>query len=135
MMDDSSDHDEEFSLLQAIAQAADLCRKPLRHAARFGGDGPNSIGDHSDCLVLIEARDSDGARQPTMDLELEIYRSGDALHFMLALGSDPDAPLLWHGNHPVWMEPRSGERIERPPAGAPLEALCRRLKAVLDLDS
>lgn len=118
-------------LLQAVAQAADLCRKPWRHAARFGGDGPNSIGDSSDCLVLIETRDADGTRQPSLDLELEIYRSGEALHFMVALGADQAAPLLWHGHHPVWMDAQSGIRMERPPAGAPLEALCRRLKALL----
>jgi hypothetical protein len=118
-------------LLQAVAQAADLCRKPWRHAARFGGDGPSCIGESSDCLVLVETRDADGARQPSLDLELEIYRSGEAHHLMVALAADQQAPLLWHGHHSVWMEAQSGERVERPASGAALEALCRRLQAWL----
>jgi hypothetical protein len=118
-------------LLQAVAQAADRCRKPWRHAARFGGDGPSCIGDSSDCLVLVETRDVDGARQPRLDLELEIYRSGEAVHLMVTLAADEQAPLLWHGHHSVWMEAQSGERVERPAAGAALEALCRRLQAWL----
>jgi len=39
--------------------------------------------------------------------------------------------MLWHGRHPVWMDPSSGERCERPAAGIPLEALARRLRALL----
>lgn len=118
-------------LLQAVAQAADRCRKPWRHAARFAGDGPSCIDYSSDCLVLVETRDVDGARQPSLDLELEIYRSGEAVHLMVALAANEQAPLLWHGTHSVWMEARSGERVDRPAAGAALEALCRRLQAWL----
>ncbi len=57
--------DAEASLdpfLVALAKAADLCLKPYRHALRFSGEPPTTIGDCSDCVVLIEARGADGAR-------------------------------------------------------------------------
>jgi hypothetical protein len=117
--------------LMALAKAADLCLKPYRHALRFSGEPPSTIGDCSDCVVLIEARTAEGERRPERDLELEIYRSGDDLNLMLSSVSDELAPLLWHGSHPVWMQAASGERCERPSEGAPLEAFCRRLRALL----
>ena len=126
--------DAEASLdpfLVALAKAADLCLKPYRHALRFSGEPSTTIGDCSDCVVLIEARGADGARSAERDLELEIYRSGDDLHLMLSVVNDEQAPLLWHGSHPVWMQAASGERCDKPADGAPLEALCRRIRALL----
>ena len=122
------------AFLVDLAKAADLCFKPNRHALRFSGDPPNSIGDCSDCALLIEARDQAGVRLPQNDLELEIYRSGDDLNLMLSRVSDEMAPMLWHGSHPVWMQASSGERCERPADGAPLEALCRRIRALLAVE-
>jgi hypothetical protein len=123
------------AFLVDLAKAADLCLKPRRHALRFSGEPPTTIGDCSDCVVLIEARDAQGVRLSERDLELEIYRSGDDLNLMLSFVSDEQAPLLWHGSHPVWMQAASGERCERPPDGAPLEALCRRIRAFLVSES
>jgi hypothetical protein len=51
---------------------------------------------------------------------------------MLTRLGDESAPLLWHGSHAVWMQAGSGERCERPIDGAPLEALCRRVRALLN---
>ncbi|MCS5705339.1 MAG: hypothetical protein VKN17_07340 [Cyanobacteriota bacterium] len=118
-------------LLAQLAAAADLTCKPLRHAARFSGEAPATIGDCSDCCVLFEARNADGERVEQADLELEIYRSGADLNLMLSRVGDELAPLLWHGQHPVWMDAGSGERRERPADGAPLEALARRVRALL----
>jgi len=41
--------------------------------------------------------------------------------------------MLWQGSHPVWMDGQ-GLRCERPPDGAQLEALARRLRALLDAE-
>jgi hypothetical protein len=60
-----------------------------------------------------------------------IYRSGKELNLMLTRLADDQAPLLWHGHHPVWMQAASGERCERPADGAPFEAFCRRVRALL----
>lgn len=115
-------------LLQQLAAAAELCLKPQRYGARYL-DQP--VAGSFDCCVRLEARDQAGERQGAADLELEIYRSGSSLNLMLSWSDQPLAPLLWHGQHPVWMDANSGERCERPPDGAPLEALARRVRALL----
>ncbi|MFM2158992.1 MAG: hypothetical protein RLZZ124_1466 [Cyanobacteriota bacterium] len=119
------------AFLTDLARAADVCLRPHRHGLRFSGDPPATIGDCSDCCLLVEARDAGGERQPAFDLELEIYRSGSELNLMVSRVADESAPLLWHGQHPVWMEAASGLRCERPADGAPLEAFGRRVRALL----
>jgi hypothetical protein len=116
-------------LCALVAAAADLCRRPLRHGVRCQEDTAAEALQES-CL-LLEARDAAGERLPADDLELELYPSGGDLHLTLAWCADPDRPLLWHGSHPVWLRGDSGARCERPAAGAPLEALARRLRALL----
>jgi hypothetical protein len=116
-------------LAQLVAAAADLCRKPLRHGVVL----TSAPGD-PDCSLRLEARDSDAGRLGEHDLELEIYRSGTSpqasLHLTLAWLHDDSRPMLWQGQHPVWMDPH-GQRCERPADGLPLEALARRLRALL----
>jgi hypothetical protein len=127
-------HDADPSwqpFLTELARAADLCLKPWRHALRFSGIEPAVIGDCSDCCLRIEARDSHGQRCPERDLELEIYRSGSDLNLMLTRWADELAPMLWYGQHPVWMRAADGERCERPADGAPLEGFCRRVRALV----
>ncbi|MDH4405886.1 MAG: hypothetical protein QE276_07750 [Cyanobium sp. D14.bin.5] len=115
------------NLQQLVAAAADLCRKPWRHAVLPLDDAQRC----DDCNLRLEVRKADGERYPAADLEIEIYRSGDDLNLTLAWCQDEQRPLLWQGSHPVWMEPESGLRCERPVDGAPLEALARRLRALL----
>ena len=120
-------------LIQLVAAAADLCRKPFRHAvlAREGSQAPVLGHDSLDCCLTLQVRDAAGERWPEADLELEIYQSGSDLHLTLAWLADDDRPILWQGSHPVWMDGQSGLRCERPEEGAPLEALARRLRALL----
>lgn len=115
--------------LELLARAADLCLQPWCHAVR------PLASDSDECLLRIEARDGCGERQLAQDLELEIYRSGAALHLMLSRPEDEQAPLLWHGGHPVWLRGDTGERCERPADGAALEAFSRRLQALLAGDA
>ena len=120
-------------LLRLVAAAADLCRKPLRHGVlplQETGDGSDSVLHSQDIVLRLEARDRDGQRIPREDLELEIYRSGNDLNLTLAWQQDESMPMLWHGNHPVWMD-AAGQRCAPPDDGAPLEALARRLRALL----
>ncbi|MFN6340693.1 MAG: hypothetical protein ACK41W_18490 [Cyanobacteriota bacterium] len=112
-------------LSRLVAAAADLCRKPLRHGVVL-----ISSPEDDDCSLRLEARSSQGERLKDHDLELEIYRSGDDLNLTLAWREDDSRPMLWHGGHPVWMS-ALGERCERPADGLPLEALARRLRALL----
>jgi hypothetical protein len=120
---------EAAELLPLVAAAADLCRPPLRHGVLPQGDATGT-----DCCLLLEARDGEGVRLPQHDLELEIFRSGSgttaSLHLTLAWIGDDERPILWHGQHPVWMDGQ-GQRCPRPDGGESLEALARRLRALL----
>ncbi|AFY27714.1 hypothetical protein [Cyanobium gracile] len=129
-------------LCQLVAAAADLCRRPLRHAVVNPDQGAISAEpgaeeegvDSLDLCLRLEARTPEGERVPAEDLELEIYRSGDDLNLTLAWRQGEDHPLLWQGSHPVWMDGATGLRSHCPPDGAPLEALARRLRALLRPD-
>ncbi|WP_216902947.1 hypothetical protein [Synechococcus sp. CCY 9618] len=119
-------------LSRLVASAADLCRRPLRHAVVADPEAPDL--QRLDLCLRLEARTPEGERIPQEDLDLEIYRSGDALNLTLSWRDDGERPLLWHGSHPVWMEAATGQRSVCPPEGLPLEALARRLKALLQPD-
>ena len=120
-------------LSRLVAAAADLCRKPLRHAVVPSQPGDPQAEEEvlEDLCLRIEARSFEGERLPQEDLELELYRSGEDLHLTLAWLVDDQRPMLWQGGHPVWMDPATGSRCERPADGVPLEALARRLRALL----
>ena len=119
----------QADLRQLVAAAADLCRKPMRHGVVL-----TSAADDPDCSLRLEARDPAAGRLQEHDLELEIYRSGTrpqaSLHLTLAWLHDDSRPMLWQGQHPVWMDPH-GQRCDRPADGLPLEALARRLRVLL----
>lgn len=124
--------------LEALARAADLCHPPWQHAVRAAHPDKNHRSDAAppvrvvlDLPLRLEARDAEGSRRPEHDLELELYRSGDELNLMLSRVLDDEAPILWHGNHPLWLQADDGRPCERPLDGAPLEAFCRRVRALL----
>ncbi len=117
--------DANTDLCRLVAAAADLCRKPLRH-----GVVRVSPMEDEDCVLRLEVRSAEGERRADQDLELEIYRSGDDLHLTLAWRADDTRPMLWQGSHPLWMTAQ-GERCPCPREGLPLEALARRLRALL----
>ena len=112
-------------LNQLVAAAADLCRRPLRH-----GVLSLSPADGDDHQLRLEARDAMGERRPEQDLELEIFRSGPDLNLTLAWLIDDTRPMLWQGSHTLWFD-SAGCRCPSPMDAAPLEALARRLRALL----
>ena len=128
-------------LVTLICSAADVCRKPLIHALveldqhepcdRQPVSKTITTEDGMDLRVRLECRDSSGERCGEHDLELEIYQSGHDLNLMLGWWNQAERPLLWHGQHPVWMNAETGRRCPAPADGAPLEALARRLRALL----
>ena len=117
--------DGAVDLLQLVAAAADLCRRPFRH-----GVVVLNQAEERDLQLRLEARDPGGERLPDEDLELEIYRSGQDLNLTLAWLADEDRPMLWQGGHGLWMD-NQGMRCLPPEGAAPLEALARRLRALL----
>jgi hypothetical protein len=167
-----------IDLDRLVAAAADLCRKPLRHAVLDAMPEPPSNDERNrpeaddlglgrrptdrhqasaaddqgpsdeigpgadvarqglhtpptDCCLRLVVRSLQGERLPEEDLELEIYRSGDELNLTMAWLAFEERPVLWQGSHPVWMDGTTGQRCERPDGGAQLEALARRLRALL----
>ena len=117
-------------LIRLVAAAADLCRKPLRHGVVPLGEPAAGDDQALEVCLRLEARSPEGERRPEQDLELEIYPSGADLNLTLAWCQDEQRPILWQGSHPVWMD-AAGSRCAPPPDGAPVEALARRLRALL----
>ena len=119
-----------------IAAAAELCLKPWKYAVI---DKNNSFSEefdedvHIDCIIRIECRSIDGERYPENDIELEIYSSGSDLNLMLSWPNKNEKPILWHGNHSVWMDPNIGNRCPAPEDAKPFEALARRLRSIFVL--
>ena len=136
----SADSIENFSNL--LAAAADVCLKPWLHAVVLvnGSDQAELTASSLagwrqegsvDLIVRIESRNREGDRNSEHDLDLEIYSSGSDMNLMLSWSDQPDRPMLWQGQHPVWMDGSSGQRCLAPEDGAALEALARRLRALL----
>jgi hypothetical protein len=126
------DHsDADTQLMQLVAAAADLCRKPLRHAVLVTQGETDLSAGFLDCTLQLQTRNDQGERLHDQDLEVEIYRSGSELNLTLAWTTLQERPMLWHGTHAVWMNHSTGCRCERPEEGLPLEALARRLRAHL----
>ncbi len=117
-------------LIRLVAAAADLCRKPLRHGVVPIGQPAAEASQPLEVSLRLEARSPEGERCPDQDLELEIYPSGSDLSLTLAWCHDDALPMLWQGHHPVWMT-ASGARCPAPADAAPIEALARRLRALL----
>lgn len=125
-----------IDLAVVIAHTADLCRKPYQHAVVPIHEGDDmqkreEMKTLDDLLVRIETRDPEGMRIEEMDLELEIYRSGRDVNLMLSWCDQTERPMLWQGQHPVWMQGNNGTRCSAPADGQPLEAMARRLRAQL----
>ncbi len=120
-------------LFSEIAKCTELCFEPWKFSVVKVPSSSSSIeldNDNSDLLLLVECRDKTGKRFPDKDLELEIFRSGADINITLSCRQDEDYPILWHGNHSVWMESLTGKLCNTPANGSSLEALARRLKTL-----
>ena len=117
-----------------IARSADVCLKPWSHSVVLLSGVDDNESGVDDLTVRIECRDQQGQRHSDRDLELEIYRSGIEINLMLSWWDQPERPMLWQGRHPVWMNGDTGVRCQGPQDAAPLEALGRRLRSLLQPD-
>ena len=120
-------HDPKDRLIAEVAKAADLCMKPYVHAVFL----ENQLDDDSDDLIFkIQSRNIDGEREESMDIELEVYKSGNDVNMTISWKSLIDRPILWQGKHAVWMDSSSGVQCETPSYGKLFESLARRLRTV-----
>ena len=121
--------DSKEGLIAEVAKAADLCMKPYVHSVFL----ENQLDDNNnldELIFKIQCRNIDGEREESMDIELEVYRSGNELNMTISWKSLTDRPILWQGKHPVWMDSASGVQCEIPSYGKNFESLARRLRMV-----
>ena len=121
--------DSKDSLIAEVAKAADLCMKPYVHSVFL----ENQLDDEDeldDLIFKIQSRNIDGEREESMDIELEVYKSGKEVNMTLSWISLIDRPILWQGKHAVWMDSSSGVQCEIPSDGKLFESLARRLRTI-----
>ena len=117
------------SLIAEVAKAADLCIKPYVHSVSI--ENQLNDGDVLDDLIFkIQRRNTDGEREDFMDIELEVYKSGNEVNMTITWKALIDRPILWQGKHAVWMDSSSGVQCETPSYGKLFESLARRLRTV-----
>ena len=121
--------DLKDSLIAEVAKAADICMKPYLHSVSLENQF-NDANDLEDLIFKIQCRNIDGEREETMDIELEVYKSGKEVNMTLSWKSLIDRPILWQGKHAVWMDSSSGVQCETPSDGKLFESLARRLRTV-----
>ena len=124
-------HTPDFkdSLIAEVAKAADICMKPYLHSVSLENQ-LNDANDLDDLIFKIQCRNIDGEREETMDIELEVYKSGKEINMTLSWKSLIDRPILWQGKHAVWMDSSSGVQCDIPSDGKLFESLARRLRTI-----
>ena len=116
-------------LLAEVAKAADICMKPYVHSVFL----ENQLDDDNvldDLIFKIQRRNTNGERDDSMEIELEVYKSGNEVNMTISWKSLIDRPILWQGKHAVWMDSSSGVQCEMPSYGKLFESLARRLRTV-----
>jgi len=121
--------DLKDSLIAEVAKAADICLNPYIHSVSLENH-LNDAKDLGDLIFKIQCRNIDGEREETMDIELEVYKSGKEVNMTLSWKSLIDRPILWQGKHAVWMDSSSGVQCETPSDGKLFESLARRLRTI-----
>jgi len=121
--------DSKDILIAEVAKAADLCLKPYVHSV-FLENQLDDDNDFDDLVFKIQCRNFDGEREESMDIELEVYKSGNEVNMTISWKSLIDRPILWQGKHAVWMDSSSGVQCETPSYGKLFESLARRLRTV-----
>ena len=88
--------DSKDSLIAEVAKAADLCMKPYVHSV-FLENQLFDDNDFDDLIFKIQCRNIDGEREESMDIELEVYKSGNEINMTISWKSLIDNPILWQG--------------------------------------
>jgi hypothetical protein len=89
------------------------------------------VEQDDEILLSLRARDLNGSWLPAWDLNIEVYPSGLIPSLLLERPQFPHFPMLWQGQQAVWMDPASGEKVNRPDQGEALEAIARKLRDLL----
>ena len=119
--------DSKDSLIAEVAKAADLCMKPYVHSV-FLENQLFDDNDFDDLIFKIQCRNIDGEREESMDIELEVYKSGNFLNNSIPWQSLNSNPIIGPWHPCVWMDSSSGVKCEKPSYGNHFESLARRLR-------
>ncbi len=125
--------DSNEDLFKAIASSADTCMKPFLHSVVINSDFDKEISIENqldDFILRLECRTLLGERSPENDLDLEIYKSGSDTNLILSWTNKNQDIYLWQGNHSIWINSLTGERIDLPIGSSNLESLARRIRAI-----
>ncbi len=117
-----------------IAKSTELSFRPWKYSVVDVSGFSSSTEldtDNIDFILHIECRDKTGHRHPDRDLELEIFKSGIDVNITLSWIHQEDYPILWQGNHSVWMDGLTGKLCKTPDNGSSLESLARRVRTLL----
>ena len=86
--------DSKDNLIAEVAKAADLCMKPYVHSV-FLENQFDDDNEFDDFIFKIQCRNIDGEREESMDIELEVYKSGNEVNMTISWKSLLDRPILW----------------------------------------
>ena len=75
--------DSKDSLIAEVAKAADLCMKPYVHSV-FLENQLDDDNELDDLIFKIQSRNIDGEREESMDIELEVYKSGNEVNMTIS---------------------------------------------------
>jgi hypothetical protein len=110
-------------LLQLSLQTIQLSLPAFRFTGRF----INEDATPEDCHLEIFARDDHGNLVSDWNLGIEIYTVGVQLSLVIERLQKNEYPILWHGQHSVWMDAETGSRVDCPIEGESLEQMANRL--------
>lgn len=122
----------EMPIILAIAlRVAQLSFPELIYSGKVVSEGD----DIDDCELCLFARNTLGEPLTQEAINLEIMKVGEHRSITAEYPEQEALPILWYGQHAVWMDGATGQTVTGPINGAGLERLVRGLlKRLQDLD-
>ena len=91
----------------------------------YTGQVVSESEDINDCELSLVARAPHGDPAPQASITLEIVRVGLQRSITVEYPGVESIPILWYGQHPVWMDGDSGITVPCPPQGIRVERFAR----------
>ena len=115
-------NDDSLPLILAIAlRMTQLSFPDLIYTGKLVSDSE----DIDDCELCLFARSSQGEPLPNKAINLEIMRVGEQRSITAEYPEQENLPILWYGQHAVWMDGETGKTVTAPIEGIGLERLAR----------
>ena len=115
-------------VLRVTLQVSTLCFPDLVYSGKVISDSE----DQDDCELCLFARDLSGEPLPEYAINLEIVKVGEQRSITAEYPEQEDLPILWYGQHALWMDGVTGQTVGCPTSGIRLERLARGILKKLD---